>query len=107
MGKQIGKVNTHPENIYNMDGKGLILGQALKVKVICCRVQRDSCYRQDGYQKIVIVIGCISAAGKVIPPSYIYKDIKYILVWYAGVQAKAQNTVTWLSMSWTENELGL
>jgi len=34
-GKLVRKLNAQSENIYNMDGKGFLLGQALKVKVIC------------------------------------------------------------------------
>jgi hypothetical protein len=51
MGKLIRKLNAHPENIYNMNEKGFMLGQALKVKVICSRCQRNPRYIQDGNRK--------------------------------------------------------
>ena len=90
-----------------MDGKGFMLGQALKVKVICRRGRRNPHYSQDGNREMVTVIECISAAGMVIPPMYIYKGGKHIQGWHAGVQAKEQATFGWLSKDWTDNELGL
>ena len=58
-------------------------------------------------RKIVTVIECISAAGTIIPPMYIYKGGKHILGWHAGVQAKEQAIFAWSSKGWTDNELGL
>jgi hypothetical protein len=34
-GKLVRMLNAESENIYNMDGKGFLVGQGLKVKVIC------------------------------------------------------------------------
>ena len=75
-----------------MDEKGFMLGQALKVKVICRRGRRNPRYSQDRNREMVTVIECISAAGTVIPPMYIYKGGKHVLGWHAGVQAKEQAT---------------
>jgi len=90
-----------------MDEKGLLLGQALKVKVICCRGRKNPCYTQDGNRKMVTVIVCIPADGRVIPPMYIYKGGKHLLGWYAGVQDKEQATFAWSTEGWTDNKLGL
>ncbi|CCX34403.1 Similar to conserved hypothetical protein [Penicillium marneffei ATCC 18224]; acc. no. XP_002144529 [Pyronema omphalodes CBS 100304] len=38
----------HPENIYNMDEKGFLLGQAPKVKVMCRRARKNPKFTQDG-----------------------------------------------------------
>jgi len=40
-------LNAQPENIYNMDEKGFLLGQALKVKVICSRDRVNPRYNQN------------------------------------------------------------
>ena len=56
-----------------MDEKGFMLGQALKVKVICRRGRRNPHYTQDGNREMVTVIECVSADGSVVPPIYIYK----------------------------------
>ena len=62
-----------------MDEKGFLLGQALKVKVICRRGRKNPRYTQDGNREMVTVIECISADGRVIPPMYIYKGGKHLL----------------------------
>jgi len=90
-----------------MDEKDFLLGQALKVKVICHRGRKNNHYTQDGNRKMVTVIECIAAEGRVIPPMYIYKGGKHLLGWHAGVQDKEQATFEWSTEGWTDNELGL
>jgi hypothetical protein len=77
--KFIRKLNACPENIYNMAEKGFMLGQTSKVKVTCPKGQRNPHYSQDGNWKVVMVIECISAAGTIIPPMYIYKSAMHLL----------------------------
>ena len=55
-----------------MDEKRFLLGIALKVKVICRRGRKNLRYSQDGNREIVTVIECVTAAGEVLPPMYIY-----------------------------------
>jgi len=69
-----------------MDQKGFLLDQALKVKVICRRGEKNRRYTQDGNREVVTVIECIAADGRLIPPMYIYKGGKHLLGWHAGVQ---------------------
>ena len=69
-----------------MDEKGSLLGIALKVKVICRRNRRNPRYTQDGNREIVTVIECVSAAGKVLPPMYIYKGSAHLMGWHEGVE---------------------
>jgi hypothetical protein len=78
-----------------MDEKGFLLGQALKVKVICHRGRKNPRYTQDGNREMVTVIECISADGRVIPPMYIYKGSRHLLGWHTGVQDKEQATFAW------------
>ena len=54
-----------------MDEKGFLLGQALKVKVICRRGRRNPHYAQDGNGEMVTVIECVSADWSALPPMYI------------------------------------
>ena len=90
-----------------MDEKGFLLGQPLKVKVICRRGRKNPRYTQDGNREMVTVIECISADGRVIPPMYIYKGSRHLLGWHAGVQDKEQATFTRSTEGSTDNELGL
>jgi len=90
-----------------MDEKGFLLGQAFKVKVICRRGIKNRNYTQYGNCKMVTVIECIAADGRVIPPMYIYKGGKHLLGWHAGVQDKEEAIFAWSTKGWTDNELGL
>jgi len=90
-----------------MNEKGCLLGQALKVKVICRTGRQNPCYTQDVNHEMVTVIECIAADGRVIPPMYIYKEGKHLLGWHTGVQDKEQPTIAWSTKGWTDNELGL
>ena len=83
-----------------MDEKGFLLGIALKVKVICQRNRRNPCYTQDGNREIVTVIECVSAAGKVLPPMYIYKGSAHLMGWHAGVKREEAATFAWSPKGW-------
>ena len=78
-----------------MDEKGFLLGQDLKVKVICRRSQVISRYTQNGNREMVTVTECISADGIVILPMYIYKGSRHLLGWHAGMQDKERATFAW------------
>ena len=58
--------NIQPENIYNMDVKGFMLGEAMKIKIIYYRGRTILIYSQDGNRQLVTVIKCILAHGRVI-----------------------------------------
>jgi hypothetical protein len=100
-------LKVRPENIYNMDEKGFMLGQALKVKVICRKGRKNPRYSQDGNREMVTVIETISADGRVLPPMYIYKGSAHLMGWHAAVQAKDEATFAWSPKGWTDRELGL
>jgi hypothetical protein len=105
--KESRKINASLENIYNIDEKGFMVGQALQVKVICRRGQRNPHHSHNRHRQLFTVVECISVAGMVIPPMCINKGAKHILGWNAGVQDKEQATFTWSSKGWTANTLGL
>ena len=73
-----------------MDEKVFLLGIALKVKVVCQRNRKNPRYSQDRKREIVTVIECVSAAGEVLSPMYIYKGSANLISWNAGVKAKRQ-----------------
>ena len=52
--------NIEPKNIYNIDEEGFMLGQALKVRVICRKVRRNLRYTQNGSRELVPVIEAIA-----------------------------------------------
>ena len=90
-----------------MDEKGFVLGQALKCKVICRRGRKNPRYTQDGNREMVTVIECVSAAGCVLPPMYIYKGTQHLMGWHAGVEEHEKATFAYSPKGWTDRELGL
>jgi hypothetical protein len=90
-----------------MDEKGFLLGQALKVTMICRRDRKNPHCTQNGNREMVTVIEYISADGRVIPPMYIFKGSRHLLGWHAGMKDKEQATYAWPTKGWTDNELGL
>ena len=90
-----------------MDEKGFMLGQALKIKVICRKGRRNPRYTQGGNREMVTVIECVSADGSVLPPMYIYKGSSHRIGWHAAVQAQEKATFAWSKTGWTDRVLGL
>ena len=90
-----------------MDEKGFMLGQALKVKVICRKGRRNPHYTQDGNREIVTVIECVSADGSVLPPMYIYKGSSHLMGWHAAIGAEEKATFAWSKTERTDRVLGL
>jgi len=90
-----------------MHEKGFLLGQAPKVNAICHRGGVNPLYTPDGNLKMVTVIECIAADGRVIPSMYIYKGSRHLLQCPAGMQEILQATSAWSTKGWTDNELEL
>ena len=83
-------VSLLPEVRYGSEG--IMLGQALKVKVICRKGRRNPRCTQNGNREMVTVIECVSADGSVLPPMYIYKGSSHRMGWHAAVQAQEKAT---------------
>lgn len=62
----------------------------------------DFCHVCDSYT----VIECVSAAGKVLPPMYIYKGSVNLMGWHAGELAKETAIFAWFPKGWADRELG-
>lgn len=56
--------NILPENIYNMDEKGFMMGIASHCKVICRRGRKNPRLPQSGSCKLVRVIKVVSGLGE-------------------------------------------
>ena len=59
-------VQTHglkAQQIFNMDEKGFLMGQASRAKVICRHGRRNPWVTHDGGQKLVTMVETVSAAG--------------------------------------------
>jgi hypothetical protein len=73
--------NIPPENIYNMDKKGIQLGIGQKVKAFINHDQKDVYSVEDGNCELVTMIEAILAVGWVMHPSTIYQGMCWDLEW--------------------------
>lgn len=96
-----------PENIWNMDEKGFMMGMACRVKVICRKGRKNPRYTHDGNREIITVLECVCASGRVLPPLIVTKGSHH----YAGNHMKGQGppgaVYAHSPKGWTTNELGL
>ena len=62
-----------PENIWNMDEKGFLLGVSSREKVLCRSTRKNPRLVQEGGREWVTLVEAIRAGGQTIPPFVIYK----------------------------------
>jgi len=62
-----------PQNIYNADEKGFMMGLATRVKVICKQEKKNTHKTKLGKHEMITVIETVSAGGCVLPQMIIYK----------------------------------
>lgn len=84
------KHNIPPENIYNMDEKGILLGIGKKTAAFVDRDQKTLNKVEDGNRELVTVIECVSADGYALRPCVIYKGAKRDLAWGANNPCQAR-----------------
>ena len=77
----IDEFNISPENIYNMDEKGIQLGAGKRIMAIVDRDQKTVQHVEDGNRELVTIIECVCADGTAIRPSLVYKGAKRDLEW--------------------------
>jgi len=65
--------NIAPENVYNTDEKGAILGDDGRVRVLVDQNQKTVHRVQDGNHETVTIMECISATGVSLWPTAIFK----------------------------------
>lgn len=70
-----------PENIYNMDEKGLLLGTGKSIRAFVDRDQKTVNHVEGGCRELVTAVECISADGVALQPAVIYKAARRDLLW--------------------------
>ena len=73
LGPIIKQHNIQPDNLYNMDEKGLQMAKSVRVKVICVRGRKSPPLVQDGNRELITAIETIAADGTFLPSMIIYK----------------------------------
>ena len=65
------------DNIWNIDEKGFLIGIGSKMRRIKSReaYEQGRCRQsaQDGNREFITLLACVSALGKTIPPTLLYK----------------------------------
>lgn len=99
--------------IFNMDEKGFLMGQAARAKVLCRRGRRNPRVTHDGKRELVTVVESISAAGQLLSPLVVNKGKGHYLGWYKNLTDKERDYKFsysprgWiddcLAMMWLEN----
>lgn len=103
-----------PEDCYNMDEKGFLMGRTHKAKRVFNKDLKASCKLlgagQDGSREWITVVGCICADGTALPPLLIYKSKANNVQdsWLEDFDAEKHDC--WFTSSpngWTTDEIGL
>jgi hypothetical protein len=77
----IAKYNIVPENIYNMDEKGIQMGVGKRTLVLVDRDQKTVQQLENGNRELVTVIETVCADGTALRPSVIYKGQRRDFSW--------------------------
>lgn len=76
-----------PENIYNMDEKGVTCGDTYKAKMLFDRDQATAFIVGGSNKELTTVIECISADGDAMIPMIIFKGKRFHGAWYNKKEA--------------------
>ena len=111
--KKLEQYEVEPQNIYNMDEKGFLIGILSKMKRIFSRRRYEAGeikqIIQDGNREWITTIVAICADGSVLSPGLIYQATTGLIQdsWLQDFDPNAQSCFFASSPSgWTNNELG-
>ena len=94
--------------IFNMDEKGFLMGQAARAKVICRRGRRNPRVTHDGKRELVSVIETVSGSGIALSPFIINKGKGHYLGWYRNLtEAERTYHFSYSLKGWTDNDLAM
>jgi hypothetical protein len=96
--------NIHPNDVYNIDEKGVMIGVLAKQRVICSRRTKNPKTTQQGSREWVSLIKCISSDGRVLSPYVIFKTKVIYKDW---VKALPDSYICASERGWTDDELCL
>jgi hypothetical protein len=77
----VGEFNILPENLYNMDEKGIQLGIGARITAMIDRDQKTVYSIEDGNRELVTVIEAICADGSILHPSVIFQGVRRNSEW--------------------------
>lgn len=107
------KYHITPDNAYNCDEKGFLMGLAQAVKRIMTREAYESGKvkraRQDGSREFLTLIAFVSAMGVAGEPLLIYQGLSQVLMdtWIEDVEGTEGAFFTVTEKGWSDNSVGL
>ena len=101
-----------PEDIYNMDEKGAMMGVIGQQRCIVSKAEKRPKHTQDGNREWVTLVECVSLVGAVLSPWVIFKGKVQLKKWSSKLQElrKGEEFPGHICTSvngWTDNELGV
>ena len=94
--------------LFNMDEKGFLIGQAARTKVICRRGRRNPRVTHDGKREQVSEIETVSGSGIALSPFIINKGKGHYLGWYRNLtEAERTYHISYSPKGWTDNDLAM
>jgi hypothetical protein len=113
VGKKMEEYNILPENIYNMDEKGFLLGRVTKAKCVFPKDLKPSqkllAAGQDGYRDWITVVATICGDGTALPPLLIYDSTSGSIQnsWVQEFDSNEHDAwFTSSSSGWTSDKIG-
>jgi len=100
------KYNLKPEDIFNMDEKGFIIGRSSRAKVVCRAGRRPPRVTQDGTREMLTVVECCCAAQYMLPSFVIFKGTAQYMGWHSET-SDPDAMFACSPNGWTDDELGL
>jgi len=121
--KLVEEYNIVPENIYNMDEKGIQMGVGKSTLVLVDRNQKTVYQLENGNRELVTVIETVCADRTALRPSVIYKGQRRDFAWGRDNPCKARcmssifewcrifpsrnHSISFSPNGWTDMELGM
>ncbi len=90
LAETVEKYQVKPENIYNMDEKGVQLGIGMRARVLVDRNQKNVHTVTDGNKELVTMLETVSANGAALPPMAIFKGKRCKALWGQNNSIDAQ-----------------
>lgn len=75
-----------PENLWNFDETGFVIGQGKKEAVVTAHIRSAKRIASNSSRESITIVECVNAEGKVIPPLIIPKGERHMEEWYNHIK---------------------
>lgn len=96
-----------PENLYNMDEKGVQMGLGARARVLVDRNQKTVYMKTDGNRELVTLVECVCADGTALDPLAIFKGKRTNPQWAQGNCINARYAIKTHLHAYTDRSLSI